>query len=177
MSYDFYADLGDERYADPYFTDNHPAFADDGMAGNVVVTAQGYARCGNYTSNVSGMWTRCLTAALDSHPNAREWIDADRKAFNATGRTVVFFNDGGERITGPYPLTGKLSLRDLAGQRMGDIAPLLRSAVEWGVGHVEELREANPKNGWGNAEGAVTYLWDIARFCDEHPHARLGLSS
>jgi hypothetical protein len=139
MSYDFagLVDTGGDEpyYIEPYFSDTHPAFDTDGMAGTAIM---GGGRCGNYTSNVSPMWTRCLTAALGS--------------------------------------VEPVSLGGLAGQRCGDIAPLLRLAVEWGVEHIAELREINPDNGWGNAEGAVTYLWDIQRFCEAHPKCDLYIS-
>jgi hypothetical protein len=60
---------------------------------------------------------------------------------------------------------------------MGDLVPLLRAAVEWGVENIDALRESDPENGWGSAEGAVTFLWDIARFCEAHPNATLEISS
>lgn len=134
MSYDFWMDGEDE----PRFSDTHPAFDGDGMAGNVLLSTKGYTRCGNYTSNVSPIWARCLTAV------------------QATGEEV--------------------RLADLEGQKGGDILPHLTSAVEWGIAHLDELREMNPPNGWGSAEGAVTYLWDIQRACEAHPQAELRLS-
>lgn len=136
MSYDVWGEMGGEM-AEPLFADVHPAFSGDGMAGNVVVTERGYARCGNYTSNVRGIWRKCLSAV------------------------------SGEN----------LGLLDLAGRRMGDIAGVLHKAVGWGVEHIDELREDNPLNGWGNAEGAVTYLWDIARLCDANPDHDLRISA
>ena len=173
MSYDF---SGGDR--EPYFDDTHPAFSMDGIAGTVMMTATGgYARCGNYTSNVSGMWAKCLTAALDAVPTARRWIDADAIAFNASGRTCSRLIDGEWQRDVGMPLTGDLRLRDLNGLRMGDIAPVLHAAVAWGVEHIDVLREDNPDNGWGNAEGAVTYLWDLARYCDEYPDSDLYISS
>jgi hypothetical protein len=50
-------------------------------------------------------------------------------------------------------------------------------AVKWGITNLGELRAENPENGWGDAEGAVTYLWDIQRMCEAHPKARLVISS
>lgn len=176
MSYDFYGriDTGGHEpyYLEPSFSDTHPAFSED-------VADKGYGRCGNYTSNVSGMWRRCLTAALDEVPEARKWCAAGAKAFNASGRTVSLRQPDGTWLHDqPMPEhPDDLCLRDLDGARMGDIAPVLHAAVEWGVEHINELREMNPSNGWGDAEGAVTYLWDIARFCDMHPNATLGISS
>src|ERR1051326_7095509 len=165
MSFDISAEIDtggpEPHYLEIHFDDTHPAFESDGMAGTAVLTARGYARCGNYTSNLSGMWTRCLTAVMDDH-GAAGWCGDDQRRFNS-------------EYTGPEkykhdPDTERLHLADLAGKRMGDIAPVLHAAVEWGVEHVAELRELNPENGWGNAEGAITFLWDIARFCDQYPN-------
>lgn len=182
MSYDFYAVTGpgDSDWVDPHFSDAHPAFSSDGAAGKVMLTEQGYARCGNYTSNVSGMWTKCLTAAIAAVPDLMHLKGADGRRMRERGVTMSTGrkDDNGNWIVDPYPIDEtKMRLRDLAGARMGDIAPLLARAVEWGVEHIEELREDNPPNGWGNAEGAVTYLWDIQRMCEQHPDATLGISS
>lgn len=152
MSYDFAVevDTGGPRrlHVEPAFSDTHPRLAADGMAGTALATAEGYTRIGNYTSNVSPMWTRCLTAALQA-----------------------------KQPTGYEGRVADVTLGGLAGKCCGDIAPLLVAAVEWGIDHLDELRELNPDNGWGNAEGAVTYLWDIQRMCEAHPNAYLYISS
>lgn len=170
MSYSFYValDTGCEPYlVEPCFADTHPAFHGDGMAGNVIVTQNGYARCGNYTSNVSPIWARALTAALADHPEAREWVGNDDRYCRTT-----FANQADRLIA-----TDHLCLRDLQGLRCGDIAPLLASAVRWGVEHIADLRELAPTNGWGDAEGAITYLWDIQRMCEQMPTGKLEISS
>ena len=179
MSYDFYGrDPHGEAWVEPLFSDTHPAFGGDGMAGTVIVTSGGYTRCGNYTSNVSGMWAECLTAALEVVPDARRWCGADAKAFNAAGRTVSRPRPDGGWESGPMEVDeDRLCLRDLAGVRCGDLVPVLAAAVEWGVEHIDRLRAHNPSNGWGNAEGAVTYLWDIQRFCEQNPDLLLEISS
>lgn len=156
MSYWFHIATpeGDELY-DPVFDDQHPGLAPPNGAGATVMVAErGYVRCGNYTSNVSGMWTRCLTAALEVAPYARAWVGNDDEGSN-----------------------GRLYLRDLDDQRCGDLVDLLAAAVVWGVNHIEELRELNPENSWGDAEGAVTYLWDMQRACEQYPDGTLGISS
>lgn len=178
MSYDIYARYGDgedARYEEPWFSDTLPAFDSDGMAGNVMVTAQGYTRCGNYTSNVSGMWSRCLTAAMNAHPDARKWAGEDDRYMIEQYGPIATYVDGTKRER--MIRADELCLRDLAGKSCREIAPLLASAVEWGVEHIDELREQNPSNGWGNAEGAVTFLWDAQRMCEQHPDAVLGISS
>jgi hypothetical protein len=184
MSYDFWvevrADAHGGEYIEPLFSDQHPALGSGGLAGTALVTKSGRSRCGNYTSNVSGMWTRCLTAALERVPEARRFADDDARRFNAAGRTTHRFNREiaeWERNVKADERTGELCLRDLADKPCGEIAAVLAAAVEWGVGHLDELRRSNPENGWGNAEGAVTYLWDIQRMCEAHPGARLRISS
>lgn len=161
MSYDFYGLINtgapEPLHIEPYFDDYHPAFDRDHAAGTVMVTERGYARCGNYTSNVSGIWAKCLTAVKSGY---EDWCGDDRRALMATRPDIAWEVD---------PET--LRLADLRGKRMGDISTVLHRAVDWGVEHIDELREMNPENGWGDAEGAITYLWDIARFCDQHPSA------
>lgn len=134
MSYDFWMEGEDE----PRFSDTHPALEGDGIACNVLLTEKGYTRIGNYTSNVSPIWARCLTAV------------------QGTGEDVC--------------------LADLADKKGGVILPHLTSAVEWGIAHLDELREMNPPNSWGCAEGAITYLWDIQRACEAHPNSELRIS-
>lgn len=145
MSYDYSLEIdtgGDEPHRfDVYFNDKHPALGSDGLAGNALMTESGPQRCGNYTSNVSGIWSECLKGG------ARE-----------LGR------DHPERMSG------------LHGCPCNAIAPLLKAAVEWGIEHLDALRLLNPKNGWGDADGAITYLWDIQRACEMHPKCSLHLS-
>ena len=141
MSYDFWLEIdsGGPEPVDinPRFRDVLPSLRTAGMAGVVSVNAAGeHLRCGNYTSNVSEMWTECLT--------------------KGAGRT--------------------LSLACLADRTCGDIVMDLTAAVSWGCKHISELREMNPKNSWGCADGAVTYLWDIQRMCERHPKATLRIS-
>lgn len=168
VSYDFDIAVetagGSSRYIGPSFDDCLPGLDSDGMAGSVAVTATGYSRCGNYTSNVSGMWTLCLTAAMQAEPRARVWAGDDDRALIERGVTREID-------------TEHLCLRDLDGKTASELAPVLKAAVEWGLDHIDELRELNPGNGWGNAEGAVTYLWDIQRMCERHPEGRLVISS
>lgn len=144
MSYDIWIERPDGTSAEPAFNDILPGLSSDGMAGTVEVTASGNIRIGNYTSNVSGMWTRCLSAVRDGW--ALAWPTGIKRP----------------------PLAATVRLADLHGLRSGDVADLLRRAVEWGTTNLDDLRADNPPNGWGNAEGAVTYLWDIQRLCEQN---------
>lgn len=128
MGYDIWLEMADGSTVDPAFGDTHPLLSEDGMAGTVAVTEVGYTRIGNYTSNVSPIWARCICAVSG-------WATR---------------------------------LADIKGKSSGDVVAMLEGAVNWGVAHIDELREMNPTNGWGNAEGAVTYLWDIQRLCEQN---------
>lgn len=168
MSYDFGINIdtggAEPHHIEPYFADQHPALG----AGNVMVTEAGYARCGNYTSNVSGMWSKCLTAVLDKHPQFEDYIGEDRRQW---------IEKHGDDPWKDRPWPTDLALRDLADLPCRDLAPLLADAVEWGIEHIDELHEFDPSNGWGDADGAMTYLWDIQRMCEAHPNGTLYLSS
>lgn len=146
MSYDFWVEMDsggpEPMLAEPFFSDIHPDLPSDGIAGTVSVTGRGYARCGNYTSNVSDMWRECLSAAH-------------------------------RELGGASPA---IRLSECDRMRCDRRIELLSRAVAWGIEHIDELREMNPGNGWGNAEGAITYLWDIQRMCEAHPNAILRIS-
>ncbi len=164
MSYDFH--IGPDPIE---FSDTHPGIADANTGGaTVMVTEQGYSRCGNYTSNVSFMWTRCLTAVLVKHPDAERWCGDDARLWNALHPDLS---------TPAEVRTDHLCLRDLEGKAGAELAPVLASAVEWGIEHLAALHERDPENGWGDADGAVTYLWDIQRACEANPRDRLEISS
>lgn len=171
MSYDFWVEIdtggAEPARLEPFFDDELAALSGHELGGmTAVVTPAGYGRCGNYTSNVSGMWARCLTGALDHVELAaateyRSWCGSDdRRLIERTGRRR-------------HVETERLRLLDLVDRPCEQLVPLLRQAVLWGVAHIDELRAENPSNGWGDAEGAVTYLWDIQRMCEAHPQGRL----
>lgn len=77
MSYWFGVDIdtggAEPHHIDVSFMDVHPALRTDGIASTVAITpGGGYSRCGNYTSNVSPMWTRCLTAVAGEETRLRD---------------------------------------------------------------------------------------------------------
>lgn len=172
MSYDFAieVDTGGQEpvQVEPYFTDIHPDLQAAAAAGTVVLRANGgHARCGNYTSNVSPIWAKCLTAAADTEAEA--WI-----GWWVIGKRCKI-SDG--RWVRAYPKPDDcIHLADLTGKLCGDLADLFAAAVRWGIDHLADLRALEPDNGWGNAEGAITYLWDLQRMCEAHPKANLYVS-
>jgi hypothetical protein len=166
MSYDFWVEVDaggpEPMRADPCFSDVLPGLSTDGIAGTVMKVGDGYMRAGNYTSNVSPIWARCLTGS--DHP-ARWWV---------TGHRMKMVD---ERWVRAHPSDkDRICLADLDGKDCEYLAPALAAAVKWGIEHLAELQELNPDNGWGNAEGAITYLWDIQRLCEAHPAATLRFS-
>jgi hypothetical protein len=126
---------------------------------------------GNMTSNVSGMWSKCLTAALDTESALAHLKGADARRMVLERPDVAYYRDN------LMAFEERLSLRDVAGQRAADLVPLLVAAVAWGFEHLDDLRDDNPENGWGNAEGALTYLLDIKDACAAHPTGILVISS
>lgn len=168
MSYNFsmMVDTGgvELAYLEPYFSDEHPELQGDHAA--AIEIAGG--RCGNYTSNVSKMWTRCLTNAAQT--TEANWMGDD-------AREMLKQNPDSDYYAIQVEDDEHLCLRDLNGKDGIKLIGLLRRAVRWGINNLDSLREENPENGWGCAEGAVTYLWDIQRSCEAHPAARLWISS
>jgi hypothetical protein len=123
---------------------------------------------GNYTSNVSGIWAACLTAVQWHVRHARTLVGRDDRykiqRWPDAYRDLIVATDG-------------LCLRDLHGISADIAAPLLRAAAEWGSEHLGELRKENPKNGWGDADGALEYLRKLRDGCETHPRAQVYISS
>jgi len=65
------------------------------------------------------------------------------------------------------------SLGDLIEQtpKAADLAPLLAPGVERMKAEPERYKAMNPENGWGDYEGALRYLSEIADVCANYPQA------
>ncbi|MFE4857323.1 hypothetical protein [Streptomyces sp. NPDC056670] len=85
------------------------------------------ADIGNYTSNVSPLWSEALGRRL-----------ADLKDANA-----------------------------------GDSLPALKRAVAAMEADPDKYRPMNPKNGWGDYEGALQYLRELRNACTAYPNATI----
>lgn len=70
-----------------------------------------------------------------------------------------------------------IGLPDLAGRRCGDIADQIAGAVDAMLHRPDLYRQWEPGNGWGDYEGALTYLAGIEAFCRAYPNATLGISA
>lgn len=98
---------------------------------------------GNYTSNVSRMWSAALGAVAPEH--APELVPAE-----------------GSRIL----------LSDTEGWTCAKAAPLLRAAAGWLAEHEEQMLLLNPSNGWGDYAGAVEYLTRAASLAERFATVR-----
>ena len=52
-----------------------------------------------------------------------------------------------------------------------DAQPVLEKAISYMISHMDEMREMNPPNGWGDAEGALLFLRNILDNVQLHPLA------
>lgn len=69
------------------------------------------------------------------------------------------------------------SLRDLHHQECSVALDRLRAAVRVMEAEPDRFRAMNPANGWGDYEGALGYLRDLAAACAAHPKARIAISA
>ena len=101
---------------------------------------------GNYTYNVDPMFALAL--------------DGDAEQGVQNGGEVVFHRKDP-------------ALRRFVGERAGDCYVALCDAVEHMEDHPTTYRALNPENGWGDYEGALTYLRDFRDACLRFPDARV----
>lgn len=122
------------------------------------------AECGNYTSNVSGMWL--LALGLPERPCYQE--DGSPRMGSRLNRDTgtwepVHVHDHGLRV--------------LHGAPCSEAAGVLARAVERMRADPDLYRPMEPSNGWGDYEGALAYLDGIAQACATHPKATVYVSS
>lgn len=116
----------------------------------------------NYTSNVSGMWTKAL--ALPEKPWTRdgEQVIGSRPDGHGGYTKVPMFNHG---------------VRLLDGAPASEVAGILASAVERMAGNPGDYLPMNPPNGWGDYDGALDFLRWMAETAATHPKTRIRVSS
>jgi hypothetical protein len=68
------------------------------------------------------------------------------------------------------------ALYDSDGKRAGDIIETLRRGIADMEDRPEVYRAMNPKNGWGNYDGALNWLREWLAECVKHPNALIGVS-
>lgn len=113
---------------------------------------------GNYTSNVSPMWTHALGVP-------------DRPCFNEDGspRMASRLVDGEwERFH-----LHDHGLRVLHGAPCSEAAGVVARAVERMEADPDFYRQWEPENGWGDYEGALAYLRRLRDGCQENPAASI----
>lgn len=71
---------------------------------------------------------------------------------------------------------GGVSLRDFHLVNAREAAPKLAEAVKAMQADPDAYRAMNPPNGWGDYDGALRYLRDLAEACAKHPKCRILVS-
>jgi hypothetical protein len=66
-----------------------------------------------------------------------------------------------------------IRLSDTEGRNAADALPLLRAAAQHMRDNPDEYLPMNPDNGWGDYDGALKYLANVADECERHPRASL----
>ena len=66
-------------------------------------------------------------------------------------------------------------LYECAGAKAGELIDRLKFGVRCMRDNIDEYRKLNPPNGWGNADGALQFLFDFTRACMRYPNAKVGV--
>jgi len=106
---------------------------------------------GNYTSNVSAMWSESMPyrpGMIGAYSGDLENLPDDDDEYHRTG------------IAG---LSGMTSL---------DAIPILQEGIAWMEANRERCKELEPDNGWGNYTGALKFLYDCLAACTINPQGR-----
>jgi|SRR6266852_4906709 len=69
------------------------------------------------------------------------------------------------------------SLRDFQGAPCSESAGPLAEGAQRMQAEPERYRAMNPENGWGDYEGALEFLRDLAEACKTHSRAVIGMWS
>lgn len=72
---------------------------------------------------------------------------------------------------------GGTRLRDFSDAPCSEAAGTLADAVKRMEDNPDYYRAMNPPNGWGDYEGALGYLRDLADACAKHPRCRIRISA
>lgn len=65
---------------------------------------------------------------------------------------------------------GEGGINQFHGEKAGDCISLLQSALTDMEAEPDKYRHLNPANGYGNYEGAFSFLRDLLQVCRERPH-------
>ena len=60
------------------------------------------------------------------------------------------------------------ALYNYDGNLVCDILPTIERGLIDGAQRIKYLRQLNPKNGWGDADSALNWLWEVYRAFVEH---------
>lgn len=116
----------------------------------------------NYTHNVSGMWTEAMKRTglcptfhtfYDMLEGGVSWMPDPEKP----GYSIPT----GNRLTPP---------------KAGDLIPILRAMIAEMEVDDESFIDMNPPNGWGDYDGAISFLREFLDDCLTHPLAHVRVS-
>ena len=108
----------------------------------------------NYTSNVSGMWSKALQ--LPEKP----WLRDGEPVIYQDGRQAMNF---GVRLLDDAPSS--------------EAAGVLAAGVARMEANPDDYTPMNPDNGWGCYEGALDFLRWMAETASKYPSSRIVVSS
>lgn len=72
---------------------------------------------------------------------------------------------------------GGFTLSSLNGRIAGECVAMLETAVEHMRNNPDDYTPMNPRNGWGNYDGATDYLCMLLNACKKHPKTTIIVSA
>lgn len=96
-----------------------------------------------------------------------------------TGKEEVAIIDVGNYTSNIYGMYYEAFRRDwkfINGMVAGEALPDIKDAIKHMEKHPDKFKAMNPKNGWGDYEGALQYLKDLANYCEQNPICKIDIS-
>lgn len=63
------------------------------------------------------------------------------------------------------------------GKKASEIIPILSEAINNMIHNKQDYEKLNPKNGWGDYDGALRILFEIRTACECNPEATIDISA
>jgi hypothetical protein len=67
-------------------------------------------------------------------------------------------------------------LYNSGGKKSKEILPNLLKGLSKMLKNAKGYKKLNPKNGWGNYEGAILFLKDVISACEKNPNGKINIS-
>jgi hypothetical protein len=93
------------------------------------------------------------------------------ESYNMTSNVNPMYHAAGLGLGDPDFWIGYLDKKSTK-----EVAAILIPVYGWLVAHPDEMRELEPKNGWGSYETALQFLREIYDTCLDHPECFLEVS-